>query len=100
MAISPVDSRRRRPCSYIVALARSHQPSLALPPAPPYPVPIAQHEAGAVGRRVWSSMCASLSARTHQFFESYVRFVGLVNEPALDRGPRGEAHESAPSSAL
>src|SRR5215831_13512257 len=68
-------------------------------PGPPYPVRIAQHEAGAVGRRLWSSMCASQSAQTHQFFESYVRFVDLVNEPALDGGPREDAHESAPSSA-
>jgi hypothetical protein len=31
---------------------------------------------------------------------SYVRFVDLVNEPALDSGPREDAHESALSSDL
>jgi hypothetical protein len=31
---------------------------------------------------------------------SYVRFVDLVNEPALDGGPREDAHESALSSDL
>jgi hypothetical protein len=45
-------------------------------------------------------MSASLSARTDQFYESYVRFVDLVNEPALDGGPREDAHESALSSDL
>ena len=69
-------------------------------PGPLYPIPIVQHEAGAVGRKLWSSMCASLSARTDQFYESYVRFVDLVNEPALDGGPREDAHESALSRAL
>src|SRR5262249_61005924 len=87
--------RRPRPCSYLVALARSNRPSLALPPAPLSPIPIAQHEAGAVGRKLRLSMCASQSAQTDQFYESYVRFVNLVNEPALDGGPREDAHASA-----
>jgi len=69
-------------------------------PPPLYPIPLAQHEAGAVGGKLWSSMCASLSARTDQFYESYVRFVDLVNEPTLDGGPREDAHESALSSDL
>src|SRR5262249_16169263 len=67
---------------------------------PLYPIPIAQHEAGPVGRKLWSRMCASPSAQTDQFYESYVRFVDPVNEPALDGGPREDAHESALSSDL